>query len=181
MKKDNHNTVDVNVGAFLRQWIVNTYGTDIIRVDKDSNIWYMIKQHLETLPEDYSPLPSRDEYISFVLLTDRSRTTAYAEPTEKHPDRKSYRVNTLYRCSISKRGEYIIRRFLTKQFKNAFHNYMRGALNNNPELSITEAITEFLLDACQADLSKKVISTLCKDWYRYRKKYPDEFKIPIFF
>ena len=46
MKKDNHNTVDVNVGAFLRQWIVNTYGTDIIRVDKDSNIWYMIKQHI---------------------------------------------------------------------------------------------------------------------------------------
>ena len=30
MKKDNHNTVDVKVGKFIRSWVVSTYGTDII-------------------------------------------------------------------------------------------------------------------------------------------------------
>ena len=57
---------------------------------------------------------------------------------------------------------------------------MKGALNNNDALNITEAITEFLTDSNQV-VTEKVVSTLSKDWYRYRMKYPDEFKIPIFF
>ena len=110
-----------------------------------------------------------------MLLADGKDTLAY--DSQKH---REYRVNTLYRCAISQKGENIIRRFLTKQFKNTFHNYMKGALNNNDALNITEAITEFLTDSNQV-VTEKVVSTLSKDWYRYRMKYPDEFKIPIFF
>ena len=82
MKKDNHNTVDVNVGAFLRQWIVNTYGTDIIRVYKDSNIWYMIKQHLETLPEDYSPLPCSLMAAELLPMPSQPRSILTGRATE---------------------------------------------------------------------------------------------------
>ena len=175
MKKDNHNTVDVKVGSFIRNWVVSTYGTDIIKLDKDMNLWSIIKQNLDLLPNDYQPLQDREEYITFVLLADGKDTLAY--DSQKH---REYRVNTLYRCAISQKGENIIRRFLTKQFKNTFHNYMKGALNNNDALNITEAITEFLTDSNQV-VTEKVVSTLSKDWYRYRMKYPDEFKIPIFF
>lgn len=180
-KRDNHNTVNVRVGSDMRKWIVNAYGTDTIRLDKDMNLWCIIKQHLELLPDGYSGLDDPDEYIAFVLLTDGGNTRAYAGPDARHPYRQSYRVNTLYRCAISERGENIVRRFFKKQFKNCFHNYMRGALNNNPELSITEAITEFLTDAAWPDIDNRIISSLCKDWYRFRQKYPDSFMVPVFF
>lgn len=175
MKSDNHNTVDVKVGSFIRNWVVSTYDTDCIKLDKDMNLWSIIKQNLDLLPNDYKPLESKEEYITFVLLADGKDTLAYDPKSNRE-----YRVNTLYRCAISQKGENIIRRFLTKQFKNTFHNYMKGALNNNDALSITEAITEFLTDSHQV-VTEKVVSTLSKDWYRYRMKYPDEFKIPIFF
>jgi hypothetical protein len=175
MKRDNHNTVDVKVGRFIRNWVVSTYDTDCIKLDKDMNLWSIIKQNLELLPNDYQPLPDREEYITFVLLADGKDTLAYDAKKNRE-----YRVNTLYRCSLSMKGENIIRRYLTKQFKHTFHNYMKGALNNNDSLSITEAITEFLTDSKQ-EVSETVVSTLSKDWYRYRRKYPDEFNIPIFF
>lgn len=164
----------------MKQWVVNVYGSEAIKLDRDSNLWAIIKQNLDLRPNDYKPLSDRDEYITFVLLSDGSNTKAYRSATTSY-EKEEYRVHTLYRCVLSPRGEGIIRRFLSKQFKNTFHNYMRGAMNNNPEISITEAITEFLQDSCQPVIDNKVISTLSKDWYRYRQKYPDEFKIPIFF
>lgn len=160
-------------------WVMNTYGTDILTLDKDSNLWMIIKQHLDLLPNDWRPVQDRSEYISFVLLTDGSNTKAYREDPEKH--RYSYRPNMLYRCALTEKGEYIVKRFLAKQFKNTFHNYMQGAMNNNPEMKISEAITEFLMDCQQPTIDKKVIAALTKDWYRYRLKNPDCFKIPIFF
>lgn len=175
MKKDNHNTVDVKVGKFIRSWVVSTYGTDIIKLDRDMNLWSIIKQNLELLPNDFEPVAEKDEYITFVLLADGRYTLAFDMKKNKE-----YRVNTLYRCALSQRGENIIRRYLTKQFKHTFHNYMKGALNNNDSLSIAEAITEFLTDSKQ-EVTETVVSSLSKDWYRYRMKYPDEFNIPIFF
>lgn len=179
-KRDDHNTVDVKVGAFLKQWVINVYGEGPIKLDRDSNLWSIIKQHLDLRPNDYRPIENREEYITFILLKDSSNTKAYRAATSPY-DRSEYRVHTLYRCILSQRGENIVKRFLSKQFKNAFHNYMRGAMNNNPDISITEAITEFLSDSCQPVIDNKIISTLSKDWYRYRQKYPDEFRIPIFF
>jgi len=176
MKRDNHNTVDVKVGSFIRSWVINTYGTDVIKLGRDMNLWNIIKQNLDLLPNDYAPLQNRDEYITFVLLTNGGNTQAYDAATGK-----TFQPNMLYRCSLSERGVNIIKKFLLKQFKNTFHNYMKGALNNNPDLSITDAITEFLTDSCQPVIDNKIISTLSKDWYRYRQKYPDEFRIPIFF
>ena len=144
--------------------MVCKYVTDGIKLDKDMNLWSIIKQNLDLLPNDYKPLESKEEYITFVLLADGKDTLAYDQKSNRE-----YRVNTLYRCAISQKGENIIRRFLTKQFKNTFHNYMKGALNNNDALSITEAITEFLTDYHQV-VTEKEVSTLSKEWYRYRMK-----------
>lgn len=180
-KKDNRNTVDVRVGASLKAWIVSTYGTDCITLSAHSNMWMIVKQNLDLRPKLYTPLEDRDEYISFVLLKNGGDTQAYAAPDKAHPNRQSYQPNTLFRCMISEKGENIIRRFLQNQFRNAFHNYMKGAINNNPELSIVDAITEFLIDSKQPVVDNKTVAMLTKDWYRYRKKNDDEFMIPIFF
>ena len=177
--RSTHNTVDVKVGAFMRKWIVGTYGTDCIELDRSSNIWMIIKQNLELTPEDYQPVEDWSEHISFILLRDGSNTVMYRQPTVKNP-KKYLRLNTLYRCSLSSKGENIIVRFLENQFRNTFHNYMRGALNNGTGMSIADAITEFLNDS-RIEFDAKLLSRLTKDWYRFRLKNPDCFSVPIFF
>ena len=176
MKKA-YNTVDVKVGSFLRKWVVATYESDIIRLDKTSNLWGIIKQSLELLPTDYHSLEDRSEYISFVLLRDSSSTKAYDVERDL-----VYRVNTLYRCYISEQGCYRIRRYLEKSFKAAFHIYMVGSVGNNPEMTILEGITQFLLDYnLEEFIDQKMLSRLMKDWYRYRQNNPEKHQIPIFF
>lgn len=176
MKKA-YNTVDVKVGSFLRKWVVATYDSDIIRLDKTSNLWGIIKQSLELLPSDYHSLEDRSEYISFVLLRDSSSTKAYDVERDL-----VYRVNTLYRCYISEQGCYRIQRYLEKSFKAAFHIYMVGSVGNNPEMTILEGITQFLLDYnLEEFIDQKMLSRLMKDWYRYRQNNPEKHQIPIFF
>lgn len=180
-KKNNRNTVDIKVGKLLRNWVVNTYGTDTITLSKNSNFWMIIKQNLTLRPADYRPVEDRSEYISFVLLVNGKDTQAYRAPDEKNNYRTSYQPNMFFRCYISPKGEAIIRRLINEQFRNAFHCYMKGALNNNPELTIIDAITEFLSDSHYSEFDNKTIAALTKHWYRYRIKNQDEFMIPIFF
>lgn len=180
-KKDNHNTVDVKVGELQKAWIVKTYGTDVITLSKKSLFWMIIKQNLELRPRDYMPVADRTEYVSFVLLRDSSSTRAYCDPDKDHPNRTSYRVNTLFRCCLSPKGERIISRMIQNQFRNAFHCYMKGALNNNPDLSIVEAVTEFISDSLCYEVNNRTVAAMVKHWYRYRKANNDEFSIPIFF
>lgn len=180
-KKDNRNTVDVRIGDVLKTWVVNTYGTDVITLSKKSNFWMIIKQNLECRPKDYAPVTDRTEYISFVLLRDGKNTKIYTEPDKLHPERTSIRPNMLFRCCITEKGEAIIRRLITEQFYNAFHCYMKGALNNNSEMAIVDAITEFLMDSCHQEFDNRTIARLTKHWYRYRLKNNDDLTIPIFF
>lgn len=180
-RRDNRNTVDVKVGKLLRNWVVNTYGTDVITLSKHSNFWAIIKQNLTLRPADYQPVEDRSEYISFVLLVNGKDTQAYIAPDRKHPNRTSYQPNMMFRCYLSPKGEAIIRRLINEQFRNAFHCYMKGALNNNSEMTIVDAITEFLTDSKYVDFDNRTIATLTKHWYRYRVKNQDEFMIPIFF
>jgi hypothetical protein len=177
MKRKVYNSVDVKVGSFIRGWVLATYHTDIIKIDKYSNLWGMVKQSLELLPADYRMLEDRSEYISIVLLRDSSKTKAY--DIEKD---RAYRVNTLYRCYISEEGSNKLRRYLEKQFKAAFHTYMVGAVGNNPEMTILEGITQFLLDYnLEGAIDNKMLGRLQKDWYRYRQANQDKYAIPIFF
>lgn len=177
MKRAYYNSVDVKVGSFIRQWVLATYNTDIIKIDKYSNLWAIIKQSLELLPADYQILEDRSEYISIVLLRDSSKTKAYDIERDK-----VYRVNTLYRCYISEEGSNRIKRYLDKQFKAAFHTYMVGAVGNNPDMTILEGITQFLLDYNLGEaIDNKMLSRLQKDWYRYRQNNQEKYTIPIFF
>ena len=177
MKRKVYNSVDVKVGSFIRGWVLATYHTDIIKIDKYSNLWGMVKQSLELLPADYRMLEDRSEYISIVLLRDSSKTKAYNIEKDR-----AYRVNTLYRCYISEEGSNKLRRYLEKQFKAAFHTYMVGAVGNNPEMTILEGITQFLLDYnLEGAIDNKMLGRLQKDWYRYRQANQDEYAIPIFF
>lgn len=177
MKRKNYNTVDVKVGIFIRSWVLATYKTDIIKIDKYSNLWGYVKNSLRTLPEDYRPVDDRSEYISFVLLANGKSTFAYDREKDM-----IYQPNTLYRCFISDEDTARIVRYFDNQFKAAFHTYMIGAVGNNDAMTIIEGISSFLIDFnLQEYLDKKMLAKLQKDWYRYRQKSEEGYPIPIFF
>lgn len=167
-------TADIQVGSFIRQWVITNTGSDTVRLDKRANLWGIVKENLELLPEDYRPLQDRSEYISFELLDSGS-----APYYNRDADRKMY-INELYRCYIGEDTQAVIRRYLENQFRNAFRIYMTSRYADGSSEKIRSAIASFLLEY-DLPVNPRIIARLSKDWYRWRVKHPMTSPIPIFF
>jgi len=156
-------TVDVKVGRSIREFIVSTNESDVLDPDKFTILWCLIKQHLVTVPGNYKPLVDRSEYISIKLRNSNDIKTFSV------PKNNTTCYSTLFHSHLTELGQSVVRRHFEKEFKATFRNYMRGALNNNPEMKINDAIEEFLLDH-NVSMNHISMSMLQKDWYRYRIK-----------
>lgn len=167
-------SVDIKVGSFLRQWVVSVTGSDQVRLDRRTNLWGIVKQNLELLPNDYQPITDRSEYISIALLEIRQR------PTYNIPSGRMIWLNELYRCHISDSGQEAITRYLYNQFRNAFRVYMVARFSDESGEAIRHAIGSFLSDF-NLPIDNTMIGRLSKDWYRYRQKNTENYEIPIFF
>lgn len=167
-------SVDIKVGPFLRQWIVSTTGSDMVRLDRRTNLWGIVIQNLELLPNDYKPVTDRTDYISIELLEIRQH------PRYNIPAGRTIWVNELYRCYISDSGQQAITRYLFNQFRNAFRVYMVARFSDDDSEPIRHAIGSFLSDY-NLPIDDTMIGRLSKDWYRWRQKNPGNYGIPIFF
>ena len=147
-------TADIQVGSFIRQWVITNTGSDTVRLDKRANLW--------------------SEYISFELL-DSGSAPCY----NRDADRKMY-INELYRCYIGEDTQAVIRRYLENQFRNAFRIYMTSRYADGSSEKIRRAIASFLLEY-DLPVNPRIIARLSKDWYRWRVKHPMKSPIPIFF
>lgn len=158
-------TVDVRVGAALREWVMSTTGSDTLIPPKDSTLWCLLKQHLVTSAAGYSPVgfDERGEYIRIGL-----RNT-HAARSYNVPSGRVVQLNTLFRCFLTPTGERVVRRHLEQEFKRCFRNYMTGCCNNS-ELKIIDAIEEFCNDHNIDGTNYITIEMLRKDWYRYRQR-----------
>ena len=115
-------TADIQVGSFIRQWVISNTGSDTIRLDKRANLWGIVKEHLEIVAPDWAPVTDRSEYISIELL-DADGATSY----NRIEDRRMY-INELFRCCLGEEAQAKIRRYLENQFRNAFRIYMTAAM-----------------------------------------------------
>ncbi len=168
-------TVDIKVGSFIRHWVVEYTGSDIVSLDETSNIWGIIRSNLELLPKDYKLIEDRSEYISIELL-DCHSTEYYNRPSAD-----ALHMNTLYRCYINPTAQAVIRRWFENQFRNAFRLYMVGRYSDDKSQEpIRHAIGSFLVNY-DLPMDSRMINRLSKDWYRFRQKHGDKFPIPIFF
>lgn len=166
--------VDVKVHPALKEYILSiNSGSDIITAGKDSRLWGLVKMHLEPIPGDYTPTPlsGRDDCIRIALY--RSARPVYSIPA-KH----TITVHTLYRDHLSDTGQRAIAKHLMQGFKQTFRAYMLGALNNNPDLDISEAIDEFCSDY-NIETENITIEMLRKDWYRYRIRCSSSGPVPV--
>lgn len=179
MNRNPANTVDIRVGSFIRRWMIATYGSDYIRLEKHTNLWAIVKQYLELIPEEYTPLEDRSEYITVELLVTHGGHRIWFN----YPSDREIVINQLYRCYIGEKGSAAIRRYLENQFRNAFTIYMVGRFTDSDEdhkTKIIRAITEFLCDY-RITVDTRLVNRLMKYWYRYRKKNPMKHPLPIFF
>lgn len=167
-------TVDVKVGKAIREFIIATSGSDVLDPDKYTILWCLIKQHLTTVPGHYKPLSDRSEYVS-IKLRNSNDIKAYSVPKK---GKSCY--STLFYSYLTETGQAVVRRHFEKEFKATFRNYMRGALNNNPDMKINDAIEEFLTDHDIA-MDHISIAMLQKDWYRYRLKSTTRKVCPLCF
>lgn len=170
--------VDVRVGRYLRDFVVSSSGgSDIFVPAKDSVIWGLLKQYLITSAVGYRSVPEeeRNEYIRIAL-----RTTASSAKVYNIPDSRILSVNTLFRCNLSDTGERVIARYLNKEFKKTFHDYMRGCMNNTDSVSIKDAIENFMIDHNISDGDGGVThEMLRKDWYRFSSRERENYLISI--
>ena len=96
----------MKVGAFIRKWVEAYTGSDTIKLDRNMNLWAIVKQHLDIRPDDGSEISDRSEYIAIELLD-----TTGAKYYNMAAGKEMY-MNTLYRCYITSRGQEIIQRYL---------------------------------------------------------------------
>lgn len=162
-------TVDIKVGKVLKEYILSSNGSDTLSPDKDSLLWGLAKQYLCCYEEleasngiGYRELKDeeRSEYIC-LSLRKSSNTRAYCR--EKG---KTIAINIMSRCYLTANGQNVIRRFLYKGFKKTFIDYMKGALNNNCDMKIKDAIDEFCNDH-NLSMDNVTYEMLKKCWYRY--------------
>lgn len=167
-------TADIQVGSFIRQWVISNTGSDTIVLDERTNLWGIVRENLELLPQDWAPLTDRSEYISIELL-DADGASYY----NRSQNRKMY-TNELFRCHIGASAQATIRKYLENQFRSVFRVYMTGKYADGHKEKIRHAITSFLLEY-DLPVDATIIARLSKDWYRHRVKNTEKSPIPIFF
>lgn len=165
-------TVDIKVGKILREYVLSSNGSDTLTPEKDSLLWGCIKQYLCCYSEleaangkGYIPVRAEEcaEYIKISLRSGHD-CKAYCRSTNS-----IISINNFYRCYMTEHAQNIIRRFLYKAFKKTFIDYMKGALGNNCDLKIKDAIEEFCRDH-QLTMDNIAYESLKKAWYRYNMK-----------
>lgn len=168
-------TADILVGELIHDWVVaNNGGSDVIRLDQRTNLWGIVKQNLDLLPNDYHIIEDRREYIAIELLEIRQHKTY-----NRAADREIW-INELYRCYISESGQAAIRRYLENQIRATFHAYMVARFSDGQKEMIRHAIGSFLADF-NLPINDRIIASMSKDWYRYRQRNTENYEIPIFF
>lgn len=166
--------LDVNVGTFLRQWVMASEGSDTVSLGRKSNLWGIVKSHMVVAAAtDMSQIVNADECIHFRLMDCHSQKTWSAEAdVQMH-------MNTMFRCYLDQQGHNLVKRFLEQQLRVTFLAYMVGNMNTG-DRNIAGTVTDFLVDY-SLPISQRQISSLTKAWYRYRLQMNKRYHIPIFF
>jgi hypothetical protein len=129
--------IPVQVHPTIREFIIDTHGSDVVVPDKYSLFWKTIKYNLETPPANYHEPLTRDNII-YVGLLDSSGTASLV----RKRDKITY-INSLFRWYLSPEAQEEIAFFFRKQFKHTFHCFMQGAVAANPKVEQRKAMEDF--------------------------------------
>lgn len=168
-------TVQVKVHPTIKEFIVTTTGSDTIVPKKDDWLWFILKQNLEVPPSDYTFLNEEKESFINISLLDTTGTKVQVRNQSKRissikdRDPSNIYLNPLFRWYLSDKAQNMIATHFRKAFKECFHNYVQGALVNNPKLEQKEAIMSFC-DLYKLEFNAISEDMLIKSWQRSPQK-----------
>lgn len=171
-------TVPVQVHPTVREFIIDTYGSDVIIPDSQSQFWTTVKYYLKLPPVDYRTPETKDNIIHIALLDSLG-----AKSVNKQAG-KLLHVDTLFRWYLSEDGQKEIAKHLRRELKHTFHCFVQGAVACNPKLEQRQAMEEFckLYNLTLNELSEDMLK---KSWDRSPHKtmvIKRKFKFcPLFF
>lgn len=155
--------VSIRVNPILKEFLIDSTGSNVIRPKKGDIIWSILKQNLETAPDTYREPIDTHNYI-YVELLDCSSSLNFSNQANRF-----IYINTLFRWHLSERGQNRIRSILSKNFKSTMHSFIMGALACNPELQQREAMEEFC-DLHNLTMGKITPDMIKKSWDRSNHK-----------
>lgn len=161
--KHEHMTVLVKVHPALKEYIVSINSGDTLFPERGSHLWGLVSMHLQLTPPDYTPTPDTStpqDCIRISLFDSHARTWC------RDLNRTIWQ-DSIFRNYLGPEAQRAIARHLMADFKHTFRAYMTGAINNNPDISIAEAIDEFCSDY-KITMQQLTVDLLRKDWYRWR-------------
>lgn len=177
-------TVSVKVLPCLREFILSVNGgSDIITPGRESKLWAIVKMHLDLVPSDFKPTPASGDPSCIRIALFRSHRVQYNvnshkfEPGKKRPN-PQFIVDTIWRNHLNQVGQEAVASYLMHTFKMTYRSYMTGALGNNPDLTIHDAIYSFC-ELYHIAMENITYEMLRKDWFRFRKKHGNDCAIPI--
>ena len=127
--------IPVRVQPVLREYLIDSTGSDTITPSKGDLIWDIVKSSLETPPADYVEPVDIDNHIYIELLDCHSSLTFVGD--------RFLHINTLFRWYLAPKAQARICRILSKNFKSVMHSFIQGAVAANPGLQQREAMECF--------------------------------------
>jgi len=171
----NNHSVQVKVHPTVREFIVSTTGSNTIIPKKGDWLWFILKQNLDVPPPDYKFLQQdKDSFINISLLDTTGTKVQVRNKSKRKSNRKdcdpsTIYLNPLFRWYLSVEAQYTIANHFRKAFKECFHNFVQGALVNNPGLEQKEAIMSFC-DFYKIEFNEISEDMLVKSWQRSPQK-----------
>lgn len=155
--------VDVAVHPALREYITCTHnGSSVIYPDKGSRLWGLVSMYLSVQPTVRTREEPAESSIQIAIYNSHA-------PVWCVDKRRTIHQDTLFRNYLTPKGQKAIAKHLMETFKQTYRAYMQGALSNNVQLTITDAIDEFCNDY-RITCERITYDMLRKDWYRHRLK-----------
>lgn len=174
--------VTARVGRRLKKYIVDSYQSDIIPMERNMALISLIKPHLELTAEEEEPI---DEEIMQKEVV-RIEIPLGNMKVYNRAARKVYVCNTLWRNRLSEKGQDEVKKFFDRAFRQQFRTYMDGFIESQEMFGkdgrkynkVKEGVTAFLIQY-HIDFTERDIAALARDWYRHRDKTEENQSSPL--
>ena len=170
--------VTTHVGNEMRQYVLWTYKSDIIPLERDSVLLDIIKPHLETKPASSVDDFDEEETVR-IELPNINGKVYYGK------GKRLYVCNTLWRDVLDNQGHKKVQRFLERNFKKSFRCFMDGYTEaqyihkkENERMKVKSGAVAFLMQY-HIDVNEKTVNRLVRDWFRHRDRNEENKTAPF--
>ena len=164
--------ISLKVPQIIKEFIAATNGSAIIRPEKSDRLYMLVKYNLEIGEDTTQECDDENMSTVHIELLDCSGTESLVRQTTRrcNANKKAQRSNQVYihpdsRSRLSAKGQKKIAQFLTKQFRELFHNFMQAYCMASPDVPQITILYKFM-ETYNLELTNIKEEALLKSWRR---------------